>query len=303
MHVAVTGSSGLIGSSLVPSLTGGGHSVTRLVRREPRADDEVQWDPEAARLDPAALKDVDAVVHLAGEPIGERRWTEPQKRRIRESRVTGTRALAEAVRSLDGGPQTLVCASGVHYYGHRGDAEVDESAEPGEGFLAEVVRDWEAAADPARDAGARVVHVRTGIVQDPAGGALGRVLPLFKLGLGGRLGAGEQWWSWISRDDLIGIYTHALTSDAVRGPINATAPNPVTNAEYTRVLGRVLGRPTLVPVPRFGPKVLLGSEAVEELLFASIRVRPTVAEQTDYAFRHRELEPALRELLDKPASA
>lgn len=302
MHVAVTGSSGLIGSSLVPFLTTSGHTVTRLVRREPTADDEVQWDAEGGRLDPGALEGVDAVVHLAGEPIGERRWTAQQKQRIRDSRVVSTRALAQAIGELDGGPRVLVCASGIHYYGDRGDETLDEASEAGDGFLAEVVRDWEAAADPAREAGARVAHVRTGILQDPAGGALGRVLPLFKAGVGGRLGSGQQWWSWISRDDLIGIYHHALTEESVRGSINATAPNPVTNAEYTRILGKVLGRPTILPVPRFGPKLLLGAELAEELLFSSIRAQPRVAEQTGYAFRHRELEPALRELLGKPAS-
>lgn len=303
MHVAVTGSSGLIGSSLVPFLTTEGHAVTRLVRREPTASDEVQWDAEGGRLDPGALEGVDAVVHLAGEPIGERRWTEQQKRRIRDSRVVSTRALAEAIAEVDNGPGVLVCASGVHYYGDRGDEELDEASEPGDGFLAGVVRDWEAAAGPAREAGARVVHVRTGILQDPAGGALGRVLPLFKLGAGGRLGSGQQWWSWISRDDLVGLYHHALTEASVQGSINATAPNPVSNAEYTRILGTVLGRPTILPVPRFGPKLLLGSELAEELLFSSIKVRPRVAEQTGYAFRHRELEPALRELLGKPPVA
>lgn len=300
MHVAVTGSSGLLGSSLVPLLISRGHAVTRLVRREPTADDEVQWDPEEARLDPGALRGVDAAVHLAGHPIGAHRWTAAEKRRVHDSRVVGTRALAEAIADLDDGPGTLVCASGIHYYGHGGDAELDETSPAGSGFLSRVVQDWEVAADPARAAGARVVHVRTGIVQDPAGGALKRILPLFKLGLGGRLGSGRQWWSWISRDDVLGLYEHALTTESVRGALNATAPNPVTNAEYTRVLGRVLGRPTLLPVPRIGPKILLGSQLAEELLFTSANVHPTVAEKTGYTFRHRHLEPALRELLERP---
>lgn len=301
MHVAVTGSSGPIGSALVDRLTELGHTVTRLVRHEPRGDHEVQWDPQQGRLDPAALTGVDAVVHLAGEPIGARRLNDTQKQRIRASRVVGTRAVAEAVAALDDGPRVLVCASGVHAYGHRGDEDLDESSAPGEGFLAGVVRDWEAAADPARDAGVRVVHVRTGIVQDPGGGALARILPLFKLGLGGRLGSGRQWWSWVSRDDIVGLYLHALTEGAVRGPMNATAPNPVTNGRYTRVLGEVLNRPTLLPVPEFGPKLLLGAELADELLFSSIKALPRVAEQTGYAFRHPELEPALRELLGKPS--
>lgn len=301
MHVAVTGASGLLGSSLVPRLTDGGHTVSRLVRREPAADDEVQWDPEGGRLDPGALRGVDAVVHLAGHPIGARRWTDAEKRRLRDSRTVGTRALAEAIAGLDHGPRTLVCASGIHYYGHGGDAELDETSPPGSGFLSSVVQEWEAAADPARDAGIRVVHLRTGIVQDPDGGALKRMLPLFKLGLGGRLGSGRQWWSWISRDDVVGLYHHALTTEELSGPVNATAPHPVTNAEYTRTLGRVLGRPTLVPVPALGPKIVLGAELAEELLFTSTKVRPVVAEKSGYAFRHPDLEGALRQLLDRPA--
>lgn len=301
MHVAITGSTGLIGSSLVGFLSRRGHTITRLVRREPRADHEVQWDPEGGRLDPGALTGVDAVVHLAGEPIGAGRLTDQRKQRIRDSRVVGTRALAEALAGLDHGPGTLVCASGIHFYGHRGDTEVDEASEPGEGFLAGVVRDWEDAADPARAAGVRVVHLRTGIVQDPAGGALGRVLPIFKAGVGGRLGSGRQWWSWISRDDVLGLYAHALTDGSVTGPVNATAPNPVTNAEYTRVLARVLRRPAVIPVPTFAPKVLLGAELADELLFTSIKVRPRVAQQTGYGFHHTDLADALRELLGKPA--
>ena len=300
MHVAVTGASGLIGSWLVPHLTTGGHTVTRLVRREPRADDEVQWDAEAGRLDPAALEGTDAVIHLAGEPIGEHRWTPQHKERVRDSRVVSTRALAAALAGLDNGPHTLVCASGIHYYGEGGDAALDEATGPGSGFLSSVVQDWEAAADPARAAGVRVVHLRTGIVQDSTGGALKRMLPLFKLGLGGRLGSGRQWWSWISRHDVLGLYHHALTTESLHGPVNATAPNPVTNAEYTRVLGQVLDRPTLLPVPKLGPKLLLGPEMAEELLFTSAKVHPTVAEKSGYAFRHAELEPALRELLARP---
>lgn len=302
MHVAVTGSSGLIGSQLVPALTGGGHTVTRLVRRLPRAADEARWDPEVGTVDTGALRDADAVIHLAGESLTMRPWTREYKRRLRDSRVEGTRLVAEAVAGLDDGPRTLVCASGTHYYGDRGDETLDETSSPGEGFFTEVVRDWEAAADPARQAGVRVVHVRTGIVQDPAGGALQRMLPLFRLGLGGPFGRGRQWWSWVARDDVIGIFSHALTSEDVAGPINATAPAPVTNAEYTRVLARVLGRPAVLPVPPVGPKLLLGPEGAKELLFTSARVRPAVAEQTGYAFRQPELEPALREVLGRPAA-
>ncbi len=300
MHVLITGASGLVGSALTAFLTTGGHTVTRLVRRAPASDDEARWDPATGEVDRAALAGADAVIHLAGEGIAERRWSAEQKQRIRDSRVDGTRTIAQAMADLgDDAPRTLVCASGAHAYGDRGDAELDESSEPGEGFLADVVRDWEAAADPAREAGIRTVHVRTGIVQDPAGGALGKVLPLFKLGLGGRLGSGRQWWSWVSRDDVVGILHHALTNPEVSGPINATAPNPVTNAEWTRVLGRVLGRPTALPVPALAPKVLLGTELAEELLFFSIKVHPAKALATGYTFRHPDLEDALRFLLGR----
>ncbi len=300
MHVVVTGASGLIGRALSAFLTTGGHTVTRLVRREPSGPDEARWDPAAGTVDREALARADAVIHLAGEGIAERRWSDAQKRRIRDSRVDGTRTIAQALAALgDDAPRTLVCASAVGYYGDRGDAELDEASAPGEGFLADVVRDWEAAADPAREAGIRTAHVRIGIVQDPAGGALGKVLPLFRLGLGGRLGSGRQWWSWVSRDDVVGILHHALTTPEVEGPINATAPEPVTNAEWTRVLGRVLGRPTVLPVPALGPKVLLGGELAQELLFTSARVRPRRAEETGYVFRHPDLEGALRFLLGR----
>jgi uncharacterized protein (TIGR01777 family) len=296
MQVAVTGASGLIGTALVHALREGGHGVKRLVRRPPRAPDEAQWDVAAGRLDPAVLDGCDAVVHLAGEPIGARRWTAAQKARIRDSRVDGTRLLAETLAALPDGPRALVCASGVGYYGDRGDEVLTEDSDPGVGFLADLVQAWERAADAARGANVRVVHLRTGIVLTASGGALARLLPLFRLGLGGRFGSGRQYMSWISLDDEVGLYLHALTNDAMSGPVNATAPNPVTNAELTRILAAVLHRPALLPIPRFGPRLVLGQLA-EELLFFGQRVIPAKALDTRYDFRHATLEPALRDLL------
>ncbi len=246
-------------------------------------------------------------MNLAGKGIGERPWTARVKREITDSRVRGTRLLAETLAGLApegqgqsgrGGPRVLVVASGVHYYGDRGDEPLTEGSSPGQGFLPGVCRVWEAAADPARAAGIRVVNVRTGPVQ-ARGGMLARQLPLYKLGLGGRLGSGRQWWSWIALDDVVGIYRHALATETLQGPVNATAPSPVTNAEHAAVLARVLGRPALLPVPAFAPRLLLGDMA-EELLFYSIRATPAAALATGYAFRFPTLEPALRHVLQRP---
>ena len=302
MLVAVTGSTGLIGSALVRRLTGEGHQVLRLTRSPATRPDQSQWDPMGGRLDADALARADAVVHLAGRGIGDcLRWTRKIKDEIRESRVRGTRLLAETMAGAapSGGPRVLVCASGIHSYGDGGDAVLTESSRPGSGFLAEVVRQWEAAADPARAAGLRVVHVRNGIVQAAKAPVLARQLPLFRLGLGGRLGSGRQWWSWIALDDTVGLYRHALLADDLEGPVNGTAPNPVTNAEFTATLARVLGRPAFLAVPEVVPRLLLGQLA-EELLFPSLRVQPAAAEASGYAFRFPELEPALRHLLDRP---
>jgi uncharacterized protein (TIGR01777 family) len=304
MHVAVTGSSGLIGSALAAFLSTGGHRVTRLVRRAPDGPDQVRWDPDAGTVDAAGLRGVDAVVHLAGESIGGGRWTAEHKRRIRDSRVEGTRLLAEALAGLDGGPRTFVCGSAVGYYGaDRGDEVLTEESGGGRGFLADVVRAWEAAADPARAAGLRVVHVRTGIVQSPSGGTLKLQLPLFRAGIGGRLGSGRQWVSWVTLDDIVGVFHHALVSPDLEGVLNGTAPQPVTNAEYTRVLAGVLGRPAVVPVPRFGPAVLLGREGAQETAFASQRVLPARTQATGYVFRHPDLETGLRHVLGRAAAA
>jgi uncharacterized protein (TIGR01777 family) len=298
MLVAVTGSSGLIGTALVRRLTGDGHQVLRLVRSRPQDSRQAHWDPAAGRIDAGALAGADAVVHLAGKSIGKSlRWTRRVKREILQSRVEGTALLAATIAGLEGGPRVLVCASGIHYYGDRGDELLTEQSASGRGFLAEVCRPWEAAADPARAAGVRVVHLRTALVQ-AANGLLARQFLLFRLGLGGRLGSGRQWWSWIALDDVVGLYRHALLTAELEGPVNAAAPNPVTNAEHAATVARVLHRPALLPVPRFGPKLLLGDLA--DVLFASTRVHPAVALASGYRFAFPELEPALRHAFGRP---
>jgi uncharacterized protein (TIGR01777 family) len=295
MLVAVTGSTGLIGTALVRRLTGEGHQVLRLVRSRPQGSQQAHWDPAAGRIDAGALAGADAVVHLAGKSIGRSlRWTRRVKREILRSRVEGTALLAATVAGLDAGPRVLVCASGIHYYGDRGDELLTEQSASGQGFLAEVCRRWEAAADPARAAGVRVVHLRTALVQ-AANGLLARQFLLFRLGLGGRLGSGRQWWSWIALDDVVGLYRHALLTAELAGPVNAAAPNPVTNAEHAATVARVLRRPALLHVPRFGPRLLLGD--LGDVLFNSIRVHPAVALASGYRFAFPELEPALRHAL------
>ncbi len=300
MDVAVTGASGFIGVALVAALLEDGHHVRRVVRQPPKGPDEVRWDPGAGAIDAGGLAGVDAVVHLAGEGIASRRWTDDQKRRIGDSRTTSTRLIAETVAALDPRPSVLVSGSAIGYYAHRGDEELTEASPAGADFLARVCVDWEAAAQPAADAGVRTVRLRTGIVLDPGGGALQRLLPLFRLGLGGPFGRGQQWWSWISLADEVGAILHLLSS-ATEGPVNLTAPQPVRNAELSRVLGRVLQRPAVVPVPKFGPSLVVGSELAQSLLYDSIRVLPTALTDGGYRFRHPDLEGALRAALDRPA--
>lgn len=301
MDVAVTGSSGLIGTALVTALRDRGHTVRRVVRSGSGGAGTVRWDPSAGSIDVAGLAGVDAVVHLAGEGIAEKRWTEAQKERILRSRADGTSLIARTAAELDPRPAVLVSASGISVYGDRADEVLTEDSSLGEGFLPSVVRVWEAAAHPAREAGIRVVHTRSGIVLDAGGGALGRQLPLFKLGLGGRLGSGRQWVPWISLDDEVGAIIHLLTS-TVSGPVNLSGPAPVTNADFTKTLAGVLGRPAVLPIPRFGPAVLLGRELAEELLYWSVRAVPAALEADGYEFRHPTLEAALRDVLDRPAA-
>ena len=299
MLVAVTGASGLIGTAVVRRLQAEGHQTLRLTRSRPSGPDQVQWDPMAGRLDPDALAKADAVVHLAARNIGDRlRWTAATKRDLLQTRVEGTGLVAGTMAGLSGGPRVLVCASGVGYYGDRGDEVLTEASSGGRGFLADVVRRWEEAADPARGAGLRVVHLRTGPVQTAAGAGLPKQVLMFRLGIGGRLGSGRQWLSWISLDDIAGAYLHALTREDLDGPVNAVAPNPVTNAEFTATLARVLHRPAVLHIPAFGPRLVLG-EAADELLFVSQRARPARLQATGYRFQFPELEPALRHTLGR----
>jgi uncharacterized protein len=297
MKVVVTGARGLIGSALVPALLAGGHSVSRLTRGEPREEGEYRWDPAAGQIDPAALEGVDAGVHLAGESVGGR-WTSAKKERILRSRVDGTRTLSESLATLQPAPSVLVCASAVGYYGDRGDELLTEESGPGEGFLADVVRHWEEASSPAEEAGIRVVRLRLGIVLSSAGGALKSMLPAFRLGIAGRLGSGRQHMSWISIDDAVAAYRHALETVSLRGAANATSPNPVTNEEFTKTLGRVLRRPTLLPVPALALRIVFG-EFAEQGLLSSARVVPRRLEQSGFEFRHPELEQALRHVLGR----
>ena len=298
MKVAITGASGLVGRALAPSLSADGHEVIRLVRRAPRAADEVRWDPERGEIDPLRLEGVDAVVHLAGANLAEGRWSERRKARLRDSRVAPTRLLAEALAGLKRRPRVLVSASAIGYYGDRGDEWLSESSAPADDFLGRLVRDWEAAAAPAAQAGIRVVHPRTGLVLSLAGGALGKMLPPFRMGLGGVLGSGRQHMSWIAIDDLLGVLHHVLGREDLEGPVNVVSPSPVTNAELTRVLGRVLHRPTVARAPAFALRLAFG-EMADATLLASTRVRPERLLASGYRFRFPELEPALRHVLGR----
>jgi uncharacterized protein (TIGR01777 family) len=298
-HVLVTGSGGLIGGAAVPLLTSGGHRVTRLVRGRARAErGERPWRPEEGVVDPADLEGVDAVVHLAGENIARGRWTRARKARIRDSRVGGTRLLAESLARLSRPPKVLVTASAIGYYGDRGVDCVEESSPPGRGFLPEVCAAWENATEAAQEAGIRIVHLRLGVVLSPSGGALKRMLPPFRLGAGGKLGDGRQFMSWIALDDAVGAIHHALSLPSLHGAVNAVAPHPVTNATFTRTLGRVLGRPAFLTIPAAALRLALG-EMAEALLLGGAPVEPSRLRESGYAFRFPELEGALRYLLGR----
>ena len=299
MRVAVSGSSGLIGSALCRSLTGDGHEVVRIVRPGSKAPGPtVEWDLERRTLDGAGLVGADAVVHLAGEPIGAKRWTAEQKAKVMDSRRVSTELLSETLAAIDGGPRVLVSGSAIGYYGDRGDELLTESSGPQPGlFLSDVCIAWEAAAAPAVDAGLRVAFARTGIVLDRGEGALAKLLPLFRFGLGGKMGSGRQWMSWIALADEVAALRFLLETDAAAGPFNLVAPNPVTNAGLAKALGKALGRPSFVPVPAFGPKLLLGGELADQLLFASQRVQPTALEAAGFGFQHPTLPDALDAVL------
>lgn len=299
MRIAITGSSGFLGTALVRSLEGDGHEVVKVVRRASPAPGEVRWDVEAGTIDAAGLEGVDGVVHLAGAGIADGRWTDDHKRTVRESRTRGTALLADALAGLDARPAVLLSGSAIGYYGDRGDEELTEQSPPGDGFLPDLCVDWEAATAPAEAAGIRVVHLRTGIVLDPDGGALGKQLLPFKLGLGGPAGRGDQWLPWITRADHVAAMRFLLEAD-VAGAADLTAPHPVTSKEFARTLGRVLGRPAVLPIPRLVTKLPLGiGPLAENLLFTSARVLPRALLDAGFAFGHDRLEPALRSVLDR----
>lgn len=302
MDVAITGASGFVGTALSQSLTTNGHRPIALVRRAVRSGaDEISWDPAAGTIDAASLEGIDAVVNLAGAGIGDKKWSDARKRLILESRTKGTALVAETLAGLDDKPAVLVNSSGIGYYGNRGDDVLTEQDLIGNDFLAQVCGDWEAATSAASDAGIRTVMARTSIVLNGQGGILKKQLPLFKLGAGGRLGDGNQFLSWISLRDQVGAIEFLLGPDGatVRGPANFCTPNPVTNQEFTKTLGNVLGRPTVMPVPMIGPKLLFGAEFVEQLLLTSQRALPIALTEAGFEFQDPELEPALRRMLDK----
>ena len=295
MKILVAGSSGLIGTALCSRLGSEGHEVVRLVRQQPGRG-ELRWVPEAGELEQEALEGMEAVVHLGGRSIVAGRWTATVKAQLRQSRVQTTQLLATRLAGLAAPPRVLVCASAVGIYGHRRDEELDEESDTGEGFLAELGRAWEGASAVASEAGIRVVQARLGIVLSRRGGALAKMLLPFRLGVGGKIGSGRQYVSWISLEDAVAALIYVVENDALRGPVNLTAPQPVTNAELTRTLGRVLRRPTLLPLPAFAAKLVLG-ELAEEGLLASQRARPKRLLEAGFEFAYPELEGALRHAL------
>ena len=297
-RILVSGASGLVGSALIPALEARGHQVVKLVRSPASSSSaEATWNPDADQIDLSRAGNIGAVVHLAGENVAQH-WTPEVKRRIRDSRVEGTRLISVALAKLSVPPKVLVCTSATGFYGDRGEEWLDERSAPGHGFLADTCREWEAAADAACGRGIRVVHLRIGIVLTPKGGALAKMLPAFRLGIGGRLGDGQAYWSWIELNDLIKVILHALEKESLQGPVNAVTPNPITNSTFTKTLGHVLRRPAVLPVPRFALKLLFG-EMAREAMLASFRVKPSRLLETGFQFRLAELEPALRHLLGR----
>jgi len=290
-RIAVTGSTGLIGSALVGHLKAEGHTVQRLVRRPALTPEEVTWDPKKGTVDLAALEGVDAIIHLAGAGVGDKRWSKKYRAEILNSRLLGTTTIASAVNTIK--PSLFICASAMGYYGETGNRAVIESDRPGNDFLATVCKEWEGAADLVRDV--RTVKLRTGLVLDPADGALGKMLPLFRFGLGGKLGSGKQWWSWITLHDVIRAITFAIESD-ISGPINLTSPNPATNQEFTAALARALRRPALLPVPGFALKIALGGFSAE--ILGSKKVLPQALTDAGFTFDYPHLAPAIAELVD-----
>jgi uncharacterized protein len=294
LTIAVSGSSGLVGSALVPFLTTAGHEVRRMIRSSSQVDssEDIGWDPEHGQVNPSRLRGVDAVVHLAGAEIG-RRWTAEVREEVRRSRVDGTRLLARTLATLPEPPRVLVCASAMGYYGSRGEEWLDERSSRGDGFLADVVEEWEEAAEPARKAGIRVVHARFGLVLSPSGGALKRLLTPFRFAVGGRLGSGEQWMSWIALDDCLGAIEHCIHTGSLEGPVNTSSPEPVTNREFTETLGDVLHRPAMLPVPATALRLVFG-EMANQTLLASQRMVAGRLKESGFRWRYPRLEEALQ---------
>src|SRR5579863_3691598 len=294
--ILISGSSGLIGSTLIPALKSGGYDITCLVRGTASRKDQIQWDP-AQPLVPESVSGFDAVVHLAGESIVGR-WTEAKKRRIRESRVQGTLRLAEALAQTAQRPRVLISASAIGYYGDRGEETLREDSSSGRGFLPEVCREWEAATEAAAKAGIQTVQVRFGLVLSRSGGALQKMLPPFRMGIGGNMGNGRQWWSWIDIDDLIGAVQHVIKTEALRGPVNVVGPNPLTNAEFTKTLASVLSRPAILPMPAFAARLAFGQMG-DELLLGSQKVEAAKLADSGYVFQKPDLRLALEAILKK----
>ncbi len=302
MNVLISGSTGLVGTALIPKLTAAGHEVRRLVRSRSKspAGEMVHWNPDASYVDAAGLEGLDALVHLAGEGIATGRWNALKKARIRDSRVLGTRLLCDTLAQTSQPPKVLVCASAIGYYGSRGDELLDEHSSPGTDFLATVCQAWEAAADPARKKGIRVVHARFGVILSTAGGALAKMLLPFQLGVGGVVGNGRQYMSWVTLDDVVSAILHALENDDLAGPVNFVSPHPATNREFTKALGSAVHRPTIFAVPALAARLAFG-EMADALLLSSARVLPNRLQKSGFQFEHAELGPALRHVLKRRA--
>jgi uncharacterized protein (TIGR01777 family) len=303
MRIAVTGASGLIGTALSAAMRADGHEVRPVTRGAASGPGAILWDPLAGEIDAAGLEGVDAVVHLAGASIGAKRWSEKTKREVRDSRIKGTDLLARTLAGLDPPPSVLLSGSAIGYYGDTGDEDVTETSPPGDDFFARLAVDWEAAAQPAVDAGIRTAFLRTSMVLSGSGGALGPMLPLFRLGLGGRMGSGRQWWSWISIDDEVGAIRFLLSREDLAGPVNLAAPDPITNGDMAKAIGRALHRPAVVPVPAFGPRLVLGRELADGLVFISQRIRPAVLLGAGYEYQHPDVDTALAAVLGRKGAA
>jgi len=295
MKILVAGAGGLVGSALVPSLESDGAEINRLVRSSPKAN-EIEWHPNQGGIDATRLEGFDAIINLAGENIAEGRWTDEKKRKIRDSRVDGTHLLSEAIAKLATKPRVFLCASATGFYGDRDDQILDETSDSGGGFLATVCRDWEGATEPAAKAGVRVVNLRFGPILAREGGMLGKMLTPFKMGMGGKVGSGKQYISWVAIDDVVGAIKLALADESIHGPLNVVSPNPVTNEAFTKALGEVLSRPTVMSIPAFAARLVFG-EMADEMLLVSQRVAPKKLNEAGYQFKHPELESALRHYL------